>query len=138
MIPGPRAFCDTGFFFAALAPNDPHHERALELLAQCHTSGTTLCCTWDVVSETATLLRYRLNAIAALQFLDTVKPELELVPTGSAVLEEAEQVVRRRAARGRLSFCDAISFVVVTTLLDNAPCLSFDGDLQALGLTVIQ
>ena len=46
--------------------------------------------------------------------------------------------VRRPALRPRrVSFCDAISFVVVTTLLDNIPCLSFDGDFKALGLTVI-
>lgn len=58
--------------------------------------------TWDVLSETATLLAYRL------------------------------------APRAAVGFLDAVSFVVVTTLLDNAPCLSFDRDFQALGLTVLQ
>lgn len=97
-----------------------------------------LCSTWDVVSETATLLAYRLDPRAAVAFLDTIKPALELVPVGLATLEEAERVFRRRASGRRFSFCDAISFVVVSTLLENAPCLSFDRDFQALGLTVIR
>jgi hypothetical protein len=36
-----------------------------------------------------------------------------------------------------LSFCDAISFVVVTTLVDHMPCFAFDEDFRRLGLTVI-
>ncbi|MDA8079831.1 MAG: hypothetical protein M0Z79_12960 [Nitrospiraceae bacterium] len=34
------------------------------------------------------------------------------------------------------AFCDAVSFVVVTHLLDNVPCLSFDKDFRSLGLLV--
>ena len=94
--------------------------------------------TWDVISETVTLLTYRHNKRAGVGFLDDVKPALDVVPTTAAVLHEAEQVFRREAPRRRLSFCDAISFVVVTTLLDNAPCLTFDRDFSALGLTVLQ
>lgn len=138
MIPSGRVFCDTSFFFAALAPGDAHYERAGQLLTECRSEKVTLWSTWDVVSETATLLTYRLAARAAIGFLDTVKPELRLIPTSLTVLQEAEQVFRRQAPRHRLSFCDAVSFVVVTTLLDNAPCLSFDRDFQALGLTVLQ
>ncbi len=44
----------------------------------------------------------------------------------------------RQAARHRLSFCDAVSFVVVTAVLGNIPCLSFDRDFAQLGLTVIR
>jgi hypothetical protein len=32
---------------------------------------------------------------------------------------------------------DKCSTVVVTTLLDNVPCLTFDEDFRSLGLTVI-
>lgn len=138
MIPSARVFCDTTFFFAVLAPKDAHYARAGKLLADCRAQKVRLCATWEIVSETATLLRYRLDPRGAIAFLDTVKPELDLVPTPLPVLQEAERVFRRHAPRRRLSFCDAISFVVVTTLLDNAPCLSFDRDFQALGLTVIQ
>jgi len=33
--------------------------------------------------------------------------------------------------------CDAISFIVITTLLDGMPCVTFDRDFRALGLTVM-
>jgi predicted nucleic acid-binding protein len=36
----------------------------------------------------------------------------------------------------RLSFCDAITFVVITQILGNMPCLTFDRDFRALGLNV--
>lgn len=137
MIPSDRVFCDTGFFFASLARADRHYDRAGELLEECRTEDIRMFSTWEVVSETLTLLTYRLHPQAAITFLDTVRSVLSLVPVTDAILAEAEQVFRRQARSRRLSFCDAISFVVVTTLLNNIHCLSFDEDFKALGLTVI-
>ena len=137
MIPSDRVFCDTGFLYAALARGDRHYERAGELLEECQHQRVRMFSTWEVISETVTLLTYRLHSQAGIGFLDTMKPVLSLVPVTEAVLTEAEQVFRRHVRSRRLSFCDAISFVVVTTLLDNIPCLSFDEDFSALGLTVI-
>jgi predicted nucleic acid-binding protein len=84
-----------------------------------------------------TLLRYRRNFPAALTFLAEVKPWLAIVSYGDRVRAEAEQIFREYGRDHRLSFCDAISFVVVTTLLDDVPCLTFDEDFRRLGLTVI-
>ena len=137
MIPSDRVFCDTGFLYASLARGDRYYERAGDLLEQCRSQRVRMFSTWEVVSETLTLLAYRLHPQAAVQFLDTIKPVLALVPVADAVRFQAEQIFRRRVKARRLSFCDAISFVVVTTLLDNIPCFSFDGDFKALGLTVI-
>jgi len=136
-FPSGRAFCDTSFFFAALAPRDVNHARARSLLTAGVEEGIALHTTWDVVSETVTLLTYRLDRRAGVAFLDTVKPALAIVPTTSAVLSEAEAVFRRFAPRMRLSFCDAVSVVVLTSILRDAPCLTYDGDFAALGLTVI-
>jgi predicted nucleic acid-binding protein len=137
LIPPDRVFCDTGFFYASLARGDRHYERAGTLLEECRHQRIRMFSTWEVVSETVTLLTYRLHPQAGIGFLDAMKPVLSLVPITEAVLTEAEQVFRRQVRSRRLSFCDAISFVVVTTLLDNIPCLSFDEDFRALGLTVI-
>lgn len=136
-FPSGRAFCDTSFFFAALAPGDVNHARARDLLTACVDEGIALHTTWDVVSETVTLLTYRLDRRAGVAFLDDVKPALAFVPTTAAVLSEAEAVFRRFAPRMRLSFCDAVSVVVLTSILRDAPCLTFDGDFAALGLTVM-
>ena len=93
--------------------------------------------TWDIVSETFTLLRYRAGFRSALIFLEEIKPNLKISEYGQQVRDEAEQIFRRRGRNRRLSFCDAISFVVVKTLLDDMPCLAFDRDFSALGLAVM-
>lgn len=98
----------------------------------------TFFTTWDIVGETVTLLRYRKGFRPALTFLEEVKPNLTIVEYGQRVRDEAEHIFRRHGRSRRLSFCDAVSFVVVTTLLDHMPSLAFDGDFQALGLTVLR
>jgi predicted nucleic acid-binding protein len=130
-------FCDTSFFYACLDPHDTNHARAQALAEESASVGTAFCTTWDIISETVTLLRYRRSYRAALTFLTEVKPELHIVPSGDPVRAEAEQIFQGYARDHRLSFCDAISFVVVTTLLDHAPCLAFDGDFRSFGLTVL-
>jgi predicted nucleic acid-binding protein len=99
--------------------------------------STELWTTWEVISGSITLLRYRHSATAAIRFLDDVKPGLHIVEYGAEVRAQAEQVFRRHGRDHRLSFCDAISFVVVTTLLERIPCFAFDEDFRRLGLTVL-
>jgi predicted nucleic acid-binding protein len=93
--------------------------------------------TWDIVGETLTLVRYRRGFRAAIVFLDEIKPHLRIVRYGDRVRSEAEGIFREYARDHRLSFCDAVSFIVVTALLGDMACLAFDRDFRALGLTVI-
>jgi uncharacterized protein len=132
-----RLFCDTSFFYACFDQSDINHQQAENLSADAAASGSRLYVTWDIISETSTLLRYRRTYREALTFLTEVKPYLHIVNYGEAVRTAAEQVFRRYGRDHRLSFCDAISFVVVTTLLDNAASLAFDRDFRGLGLGVI-
>ncbi len=132
-----RVFCDTSYFYACADTDDAFHRAAVALAGDAATRGIELWTTWDAVSETVTLLRYRHSATAALRFLDDVKPGLHIAEYGADVRVEAEQVFRRYGRDHRLSLCDAISFVVVTTLLDRMPCLAFDEDFRRLGLTVL-
>ena len=133
----PRLFCDTSFFYACLDPRDVNHGRARGKAEEAAADAVTLWTTGDVISETVTLLRYRRSFQAALAFLGAVKPQLRIVAYGDRVRVEAEDIFRRYARDRRLSFCDAISFVVVSTLLEDMPCLAFDQDFRRLGLTVI-
>ena len=130
-------FCDTSFFYACLDPRDINHQRARALLTEAATAHVVFYSTWDIVSETVTLLRYRCSYERALQFLDRVKPALRMVVYDESVRNQAEDVFRRLGRDKQLSFCDVLSFVVVTILLDRMPCLSFDRDFKQLGLTVI-
>ncbi len=133
----PRLFCDTSFFYACFDPRDVNHQQAEDLSAEAAESASTLYVTWDIISETLTLLRYRRSYRAALMFLSEIKPDLHIVNYGDSVRAEAEQIFRRYGREHKLSFCDAVSFVVVTTLLDDIPSLVFDGDFRTLGLIVI-
>jgi predicted nucleic acid-binding protein len=133
----PRVFCDTSFFHACLDPSDTHHLQADDLVRQATAARSALWTTWDVVSETVTLLRYRVSYASALSFVDELRPHLHLVEYGPEVRTSALDLFRRYGRDHRLSFCDAISFVVVTTLLERMPCMAFDEDFRRLGLTVL-
>jgi predicted nucleic acid-binding protein len=135
-FPG-RVFCDTSFFYACADVHDAFHRPALALAGMAAQRGTQVWTTWDVVAESVTLLRYRHSWAAAVRFLDEVKPGLHVAEYGAGVRSEAEQVFRRHGREHRLSFCDAISFVVVPALLERIPCLAFDEDFRRLGLTVL-
>ena len=137
MVLPPRLFCDTSFFYACLDPRDVNHERAIGLAEDAAQARSALYVTWDIVSETVTLLRYRRNFPSALAFLADIKPHLTTVPYGDQVRGEAERIFRRYGRDHRLSFCDAVSVVVVRRLLHDMPCLAFDEDFRALGLTTI-
>ncbi len=132
-----NVFGDTSFFFACLEPRDRSHRRAQEIARGVAEDRWVVHTTWDVVSETTTLLRYRSSFAAAMAFLSDVKPTLRMVEYGSRVRVEAEEIFRQYGRERRLSLCDAVSFVVITTLLDGPPCLTFDDDFRALGLTVV-
>ena len=133
-----RVFCDMSFFYASLEPRDVNHQRARLLLEAAVTDRVIFYCTWGIISETVTLLRYRCSHERALQFLDHVKPSLRLVAYDTSVQQLAEEVFRRFGRDKKLSLCDALSFVVVTARLNHMPRLNFHDDLSQLGLTVIR
>ena len=137
-FPGHQAFCDTSFFFASLCPKDINHKRAGEVLEDALDQEIVLWTTWDIISETVTLLLCRFNSKAAIQFLDEIKPVLNIVYYDDSLRAEAERVFRLFVKDKKLSFCDAISYVILRTVLSDIACLSFDRDFAGLGLTVIQ
>lgn len=135
-LPENKVFCDTSFFFASLCPDDSNFEKAGEMLEYCMNNTVMLCTTWDIISETVTLFRYRADYKLAVEFLDMVKPALSIVKYEDSIRSAAEEVFRKLSKDKRLSFCDAISYIVVAHILDNIPCLTFDKDFRTLGLTV--
>ncbi|MDP3049050.1 MAG: hypothetical protein Q8N12_06435 [Thermodesulfovibrionales bacterium] len=136
ILPQNRAFCDTSFFFASLCPHDLKFEEAGRILDYCKDNAVTLCTTWDIISETITLLRYRASYKAAIEFMDVIKPALSIIKYDDSVRIATEEVFKKLSKDKRISFCDAISYVVVTHLLKDMPCFSFDKDFRSLGLLV--
>lgn len=132
-----RVFCDTSFFYASLDPYDVNHRTAKNLATWAAENAINFYSTWDIVSETATLLLNRASYKAAISFLDEIKPTLNIATYDETIRNQAEEIFKKFGKDKCLSYCDAISFVVVTVLLDNIPCLSFDKDFKSLGLTVL-
>ncbi len=135
-LPQNKAFCDTSFFFASLCPEDSNYNRAGEILESFRENKIPLYTTWDIISETITFLRYRASYKLSMEFLDTVKPSLNIVRYNDSVRTAAEEIFKKLSRDKTLSFCDAISYVVITHMLENMPCFSFDKDFRNLGLLV--
>jgi len=132
-----RAFADTSYFFALLNGRDPDHSAAMRIAQQIAIGQVEVFTTWDVVSETATLLRYRLTHAAAAKFLTRLVPDLAVLqPDENDRIAAIRLFLRKRDLK--LSLCDALSYVVVSTHLEWTPCLSFDADFRAMGLTVVR
>jgi predicted nucleic acid-binding protein len=132
-----RLFCDTPFFFASLVEDDVNFDRARQILEEAVEVNTLFLTTWDIISETVTLLRYRDGYDSAVEFLDEVVPSVHIVTYDVSVRQEAVRVFKKFSRDKKLSYCDCISYVIITTLLDHMPSLSFDEDFKRLGLTVI-
>ena len=88
--------------------------------------------------EAVALLRYRAGFDLAKIFLAEVKPDLILIYPVQAERDAAIQLFLRRRRDLRLSLCDVMSYTIVSTRLDWAPCLTFDADFAALGLTILR
>ena len=135
-LPQNKAFCDTSFFFASLSPEDSNYNRAGEMLEFFRENKISLYTTWDIISETITLLRYRASYKLSIEFIDMVKPSLHIVHYNDSVRMAAAEIFKKLSRDKRLSFCDAISYVVITHMLEDMPCFSFDSDCRSLGLIV--
>ena len=135
-LPQNKAFCDTSFFFASLSPDDSNYSRAGEILEFFRENKISLYTTWDIISETITLLRYRASYKLSIEFIDMVKPSLHIVHYNDSVRMAAEEIFKKLSRDKRLSFCDAVSYVVISHMLENMPCFSFDSDFRSLGLIV--
>ena len=120
-----------------MVATDVNHERAGELLEEAAVGASRFHTTREVMSETLTLLRYRDGAGSALLFARDIVPTVEMVVADLTDHAAALEVFRRLAPRRRLSYCDALSFVIVRQRLGDMACLAFDRDFRALGLTVL-
>jgi predicted nucleic acid-binding protein len=89
-----RLFCDT-FFYACFDQRDVNHQQAEDLSADAAASGSRLYVTWDIISETLTLLRYRRTYREAMTFLTDIKPHLHIVNYGESARTEAENIFRQ-------------------------------------------
>lgn len=133
-----RAFGDTSYFYALADVKDEHHWRAVELSQAVSDLRIEVATTWDVVVESVTMLRYRLGFHAAARFLAALDSDLLVFHPSELDRQRAVKIFLSRSRDKELSLCDAMSYVIVSRHLDWSPCLAFDADFAALGLTVLR
>jgi predicted nucleic acid-binding protein len=133
-----RVFGDTSYFYGLADAADAAHARAVDLSLELLDRGLEVVTTWEVVMESVTLLRYRLSFRAAARFLAAMESAYTVFYPSEADRLQAIRTFLKRSRGRKLSLCDALSHTVVSTHLDWAPCLSFDADFAALGLTLFR
>lgn len=133
-----RIFCDTGFFYAALSSSDSNHQKASDYSHLIQKNKIQCVTTWDVISETLTLLVIRHSYQLAIQFMDSVEPTLEKIEYGDELREKAKKTFKKFNKDQTVSFCDCLSYQVICDYMGRIPALSFDGDFRRMGLTVIE
>ncbi len=133
-----KVFADTSWFYAVLVPDDVMHARAVEIAREIERRRIEVFTTWEIVVESATLLRDRASFKLAELFLTSVLPAIRVVLASEAERQESIRLFLKRSGSAQISLCDALSYSVVTGRLEWLPCLSFDRDFGRLGLPVVR
>lgn len=129
-------YCDASFFIALFTKKDTKHKRALELFKEIKDNRITIHTCWFVISETMTVLLYRYGYSEALTFNQSI----DLYKIYHSTESQHHQAIALFNLFGKdrkISFVDALSYVLISGELKNMPALSFDNDFKALGLTTI-
>lgn len=132
-----RLYCDASFFVALFSKSDQMHARARSLFKEIARERTALITSWPVVGETMTILRYHDGYRSALAFNSSLDLYKIIAPTENQY-HQAVAIFRLKSKARKISFVDALSYLLITAELDEIPALSFDSDFKAVGLTVIR
>lgn len=132
-----RLYCDASFFIALFSKTDQMHARARSLFKEIAKERIALITAWPVVGETMTILRYHDGYQAALAFNNSLNLYKIIAPTENHY-HQAVAIFHLKSKARKISFVDALSYLLITAELDEIPALSFDSDFKAMGLTVVR
>lgn len=129
-------YSDASFFVALFSKKDSKHKRALKLFKEIKEYRILIHTSWFSISETMTVLLYRYGYSEALAFNNSIDLYKILNSTGgrnNQAIALFNLFVRDR----KISFVDALSYILIKEELGGIPALSFDEDFKTLGLTTI-
>ena len=134
-------FVDSGAWIALYNRRDQHHADAIGTFRVLEQKRSRFLTTDYVLDETKTRLRYDVNHLAAVAFLDYVQEAQELgIVTVATVdresFQESEDLFRQYSSE-KLSFTDCTSFVVCQKYGVAAAC-AFDRHFPIMGITLCQ
>jgi predicted nucleic acid-binding protein len=129
-------FCDAGFFVALFSKKDAKHRRAIELFKEIKDNRILIYTSWFIISESMTVLLYQYGYAEALTFNQSIDLYRIVYPTES----HCHQAIGSFNLLGKdrkISYVDALSYILISGELKNLPALSFDRDFKSTGLTAI-
>jgi len=129
-------FCDASFFIALFSKKDSEHSRALELFKEIKNNRISIYTSWFIISESITVLLYRYGYTEARIFGESIHL-YQIVECRESQFHQAIAIFNLYGKERSVSYVDALSHVLVTGVLKNMPCISFDADFRTLGLTTI-
>lgn len=129
-------FSDASFFVALFSKKDSKHKRAIELFKEIKKYRILIHTSWFSISETMTVLLYRYGYSEALAFNNSIDLYKVLNSTGGRH-NQAIALFNLFARDRKISFVDALSYILIKEELGGIPALSFDEDFKTLGLTTI-
>lgn len=110
-------FVDTGAFYAFIDRDDPYHVVAYKEWSQLLRQKTPLIISNYIVSETYTLLRYRLGASISQKFLAVIEDSFKIgrieVKLATREVEKLAQKLLLQFKEHDLSYTDAVSFAMI-------------------------
>lgn len=133
-------FIDTGAFYAFIDRDDPYHVIAYKQWSELLQQKKPLLITNYIVSETYTLLRYRLGWEIACKFLKAIEESAEIgrikVKTVPLKTERLARKMLNDLANEDLSYIDATSLATIKT--EGIPlAFSFDSHFKLAEAKII-
>jgi uncharacterized protein len=136
MRQGESVFVDSGAWIALAATEDPHSERARELLDVLQAAGATLHTSVPVVIETFTFLERNGSRDAAFIWKESIyKDGVKILPCDLRDLAQSWEYFRR-ADLHKLSAVDATSFVIMNRARIRV-AFTFDHHFAAVGFRLV-
>ncbi len=129
-------YCDASFFVALFSKKDTEHQRAIELFEEIKEQEVSIFTCWSIISEAMTVLLYRYGYSEARIFGQSIHLYRTLNCKESHY-HQAIALFNLFSKNRKISFVDALSYVLITGQLKNIPAISFDSDFRSMGLTTI-
>lgn len=135
-----KIFVDTGAFYALIDRDDPYHLSARKCWSEILAGEDILVLTNYIVSESYTLLRYRLSFQVAADFMERLEASVSrgrtLVVSGGKEYERRAREILLDFREQDLSYTDGISLAVIE-ILHIPRVFSYDRHFSLAGVKVV-
>jgi predicted nucleic acid-binding protein len=128
-------FIDTSAHFALINSSDPDHKQAKQFLQKAADERYSFLTTNFIVSETYTLIRYRLGHSAAIKYIDNLISSPIFLERVSKIDEDKALQILKSYSDKDFSYVDATSFVVMKRLGTHI-AFAFDNHFRQFGFSV--